>query len=257
MIWPSLFFNIEGWSNLREADKEKLEVLQGKVLKGLMGLPKSTPYWGILYELDIFPVYLLILKLKLNVYHTLVHSDDERTAKAVIMEQERDETENCWFHDVKMEAKTIGIDLTRQLAETKTGDEWKTMIKTRIREEFRRICSEKVGSMTKLRFLGEVTARQSYILDTFNQSFSDALIIRLNMTEMVAKNYGGNGGCDLCNAEDGTEHVMVCPEVEDPLDVSLIKAGKDMNLVVERFQKMEEKRRELFTENIRKFLLSV
>ncbi len=56
LIVSSLFYNIEGWSNLRQADKDMLEVLQGKVLKGLIGLPKCTPYWGILYELNIWPV---------------------------------------------------------------------------------------------------------------------------------------------------------------------------------------------------------
>ena len=46
LIIHSLFYNIEAWSNLRKSDKEILEVIQGKVLKGIFGLPKSTPYWG-------------------------------------------------------------------------------------------------------------------------------------------------------------------------------------------------------------------
>ena len=65
LIIHSLFYNVEAWSNLRKSDKEVLEVIQGKVLKGIFGLPRSTPYWGILYELNLLPVNLLILYRKL------------------------------------------------------------------------------------------------------------------------------------------------------------------------------------------------
>ena len=40
----AIFYNIEVWTNLRQQDHDKLEVIQGKMLKRLLGLPKTTPY---------------------------------------------------------------------------------------------------------------------------------------------------------------------------------------------------------------------
>ena len=42
-IIPAVFYNLEGWTNLRKSDWERLEAIQGKILRGLLGLPKSTP----------------------------------------------------------------------------------------------------------------------------------------------------------------------------------------------------------------------
>ena len=221
LIAQSLFYNIEGWSNLRQADKDMLEVLQGKVLKGLIGLPKCTPYWGILIELNILPVHLMLLKRKLMLYHNLVHSDDERRAKIVILEQEREEMEECWFHNVKMESTTIGIDLTRRLVESKSKEQWKTFVNGKVEKEYEKMCEEKIRTMSKLRFLGN-KARDTYIFNTFNTDFTEAMTIRLNMTEMISRNYGGEEHCYICNEQDSTEHILQCQEIGGAMDVNLL-----------------------------------
>ena len=81
MIVQALFYNIETWTNLRKSDMEHLETLQGKVIKGIFGLPKATPYWGLLYELDILPIKLLLTYRKLMLYHNFMNSDDRRVVK--------------------------------------------------------------------------------------------------------------------------------------------------------------------------------
>ena len=106
-----MFHNIEAWTNLRKTDWEKMESLQGKILRGLFGLPKSTPYWGLLYELNVIPIKLHITYKRLMVYHNLMNSDDDRVAKQIIKEQEKDGYEECWFGNVKREGKSIGIEV--------------------------------------------------------------------------------------------------------------------------------------------------
>ena len=41
---PSIYYNIEVWTNLRQKDMDMLETIQGNMLKGILGLGKSTPY---------------------------------------------------------------------------------------------------------------------------------------------------------------------------------------------------------------------
>ena len=88
-IIHAVFHNTEAWTNQRKSDWEKLESIQGQLLRGIYGLPKSTPYWGMLYELDIIPIRLHIIYKRLMVYHNMMNSDDERVAKKIIKEQER------------------------------------------------------------------------------------------------------------------------------------------------------------------------
>ena len=52
----AVFFNIEVWTNFRCCDVEKMENLQGKLLKGLYDLPKSILYWGDLHQICTCPV---------------------------------------------------------------------------------------------------------------------------------------------------------------------------------------------------------
>ena len=56
--------------------------------------------------------------------------------------------------------------------------------------------------MTKLRFLGTAVARDTYLMTTHNDEFTYAMKIRLNMMDMVTKNYGGKEMCYLCGEED-------------------------------------------------------
>ena len=86
---PAIYYNIETWTNLRVSDVEKLITIQGKLIKGLFGLPKCTPYWGLLHELGILPIMSTLTYKKLMLYHNIINSDDERVTKQLVKEQEK------------------------------------------------------------------------------------------------------------------------------------------------------------------------
>jgi hypothetical protein len=244
LIIHSLFYNVEAWSNLRKSDKDMLEVLQGRVLKGIFGLPRSTPYWGILYELNLLPVNLLILYRKLMVYHMLVNSDDSRVAKRVILEQEEMEQDRCWYAELKDDARGIEIDLCRKLVEKVSKSRWKRKVKKAIVKEYEKLTEEKLSSMTKLRFLRS-RARETYLMDS-GTHFREAMIVRLNMAEIVGTNFGVRGGtCSLCGRNDSTEHVLECSRiVEHKANIDDLFLGTNMENVAKRFAQMESMRRE-------------
>ena len=104
-VIKSLYYNIETWTNLRKSDAEQLEILQGQVLKGMLGLPKATPYWGILYELDIMPINLVLSYRKLMLYHSIMNSDDRRVIKDLLREQEKSQYKACWYGNVREEGE--------------------------------------------------------------------------------------------------------------------------------------------------------
>ena len=105
----SVFYNVEVWTNFRQSDKDKMESIQGKLLKGLFGLPKTTPYWGLLFELDVMPILYKITYKRVMLYHNIVNSEDEREIKHVVHEQEVSGYENCWFGNLKKEGMEIDV----------------------------------------------------------------------------------------------------------------------------------------------------
>ena len=80
-IVPSIYFNIEAWTNMRKADVEKLKSIQGQLIRRIFGLPKCTPYIGMLFEMEITPIMKQLLYKKLMLFHNFIHSDDRRVAK--------------------------------------------------------------------------------------------------------------------------------------------------------------------------------
>ena len=115
----AVFYNIEVWTNLRKSDKDKLKSIQGKLLRGLYGLPKTTPYWGILYELEILPIMLQLTYKKLMLYHNLINSDEDRLGKVVVEAQEASGFDECWFGELKREAEEIGLEISKEKVQGK------------------------------------------------------------------------------------------------------------------------------------------
>ena len=115
----SIYYNIETWTNLRKTDIEKLKSIQGKVLRGLIGLPKSTPYWGVLYELDVMPIMVALTYKKLMFYRNLVNSEDNRIVKALVKEQEMSGNKECWVGNIMEEARSLDIKFSGEIVSGK------------------------------------------------------------------------------------------------------------------------------------------
>ena len=71
----------------------------------------TTPYWGILKELAVWPMRQNIEYHKVMLYHQLMHSEDKRIAKWVIKDQQVRGQEKCWYQDVKEIADRMEINI--------------------------------------------------------------------------------------------------------------------------------------------------
>ena len=83
-----------------------MEVIQGKILKRIIGLPRSTPYWGLLFELNVMPVKCSILYSKAMLFHRIINSGDDRIINQLIREQEKEYGE-CWFTELKEDGRKM------------------------------------------------------------------------------------------------------------------------------------------------------
>ncbi len=249
----SIYDNIEVWTNLRQKDMEMLETIQGEMLKGILGLGKSTPYWGLLYELKILPIKLLITYRKLMLYHKIINEEGSIKQKIVAAQEEGNLT-NCWFGDTARDGMEIGLSVSSEMVKNLPKSKWKKKVKELIWKTFEHDVESKKNNMRKLRFLKQ-TASTTYLQDTSNETTRKGFQIRLNMVDWIGDNFGRNRTCILCEEQkDTTEHVFQCNKLKqtsaNPVVLADLKNGRRMKEIVELFNVMERKRRELLIDNI-------
>ena len=81
IIMPTILANSETWTNLTQGEIELLEKMQKKVLRKLLGMTKTAPYWGMLAETGSWPVENRIEYKKLMLYQHLLKAEDKRLEK--------------------------------------------------------------------------------------------------------------------------------------------------------------------------------
>merc|ERR1712074_122203 len=63
IITPTILANTETWCNITHEEERLITSLHHQVLARTLGLPRSTPYFGIIAELNITP-YIDIIWIK-------------------------------------------------------------------------------------------------------------------------------------------------------------------------------------------------
>jgi hypothetical protein len=209
----TVFYNMEAWTNMRIGDKQRLEVMQGKLLKKTLRIPKSTPYWGLLCELGIWPVEWKIKYWKLMLLHNLLHSDDERLAKHILIAQKLSEQLNCWYSEI--ETVMEDLEITQHDPAVLKKPEWKKITKDAIQEKVKAEAKDKMKCMKKLRFI-QSFEQKPYITEMTSHEATETLKLRLNMTMYIAGNIGKEELCQVCkNENQTTEHVFNCTGIEN------------------------------------------
>ena len=199
---PTITFNLECWSRINEKELDRLEKLQGKMLKRLLRLPTSTPTWGILRETGIWSVEMQIAYQRLMLYHLMVNADDGRLGKQVIMAQ-RDDDYPGWTQETERIARKLEIDLDS--ANGKVKSKWKREVKEKIEKQLKEQANGKITK--KLRHQKEQSYnRKVYLKEMGVTEASNTLRRRLEMMD-IGNNRGSQRKCK-CGKEETIEHVM-------------------------------------------------
>ena len=205
-IAPTILGNTETWHNVTKQEQQAITTTHHKALTRALNIPKTTPYMGIIAELDIWPFIEIIWYKKLMWFHRLINSHDSRLAKVKLMEQIREE--DGWYAEVKEYAETndIVLDVTEVMAIS--YDRYKVHVKTQIQKKIHHDLWLQKANKTKLRWISP-GKRQKYIEQCTIAEASAFLRIRLHMVKVLG-NYGG-GKCRTCGmVEESTEHVVQC-----------------------------------------------
>ena len=214
-IVPTITYNLECWK-LNNKNKAELERLQARALKLLLGLPDSTPYWGIIKETGIWTVEMVITYHRLMLFHNLITSDDSRLGKVIIKSQGGN-NEWGWFAETMKVATELGLERgivqneedMRKIEKSK----WKKNIKRLIKEKLEKTSSEKEKNMRKLRHqCDQKYIRKEYLKEMSVTEAGNTIRRRLEMQD-IGNNRGKDRKC-ICGEKETTEHIIECSKVK-------------------------------------------
>ena len=235
VIINSITHNLAAVNYWRKSDTIALEKVQAKLLKILLKLPESTPYWGLLNELGIWPLEDILNYKKLMLLQNLLASDDSHMAKQLINHQKEFEVEASWYVNVDSIGKLYSIQMeNEELLNNKQA--WKKHVKEQIYESVVKRSKGKIESMSKLRHQKKQTfVMQSYISETNIYRIRDLLKVKLELHD-IGRNQGNNRLCFGCNQADETiEHIIACKHLKKSMGhdnpVNLDKMNDRTNLL--------------------------
>ena len=209
ILIPKVIYACETWTNLTKKNINDLERLQKDALTLINGLPKSTPYDGLIYECGLMPMEYRIKEKRLLYLQKILKMNENRMTKMVYDEQKRLNFPNCWYEEVMNDLNTLNITLNEKEIGNLSKEQWKTIVRnkyiTKIEDDI------KSNDMTKLRFIKDSNFGMKEYVKCKEGSL--LLKVKLNMVELKA-NYKGkfrNTRCRRCGTQDEyIEHLWEC-----------------------------------------------
>ena len=206
-VVPTMTFNMECWTKIEEKEIEKLEQIQGKILKTLLHFPLSTPTLGVLKETGIWPIREQITYQRLMLYQNVITSEEERLGKIVVKEQQKGGVN--WYSETDKLARRVKIEL--KWAEELRKDVWKKIVKQRILEKIEKETEEKERQSKKMRHqIGQKYERKGYLRQVGVEEAGELVKRRLEMMD-IGNNLGKDRRCQ-CGEKETTEHLIACKE---------------------------------------------
>ena len=204
---------VEGFPSYTTEEMKELEKMQHKILVGILELPISTPYYGLLMETGWWKMSGRVAYKKMMLYHNIVTSNNKRVTKKLIHEQQKMKRKTTWYAGVKELMERCEIEL---VPEETLKSTWKAHVKKKIGEAMEREIVEECRRMKKTRtVMNDKYEKKDYLKSTGLKMTKTILKTRLHMTR-IAGNYKGRGEgtCGLCKKSKGTtEHYFECPGV--------------------------------------------
>ena len=112
VITPTILSSTETWHNITKTEQQLITKIHHSILTKALHIPKTTPYKGIISELNIFPFTDSIWLKKYMWFHKLLHSDDSRIVKQMLIE-DMDGTDN-WYTEIQQYAMENEINIQIQ-----------------------------------------------------------------------------------------------------------------------------------------------
>ena len=217
VVIPTLLYNTETWINITKEEFRAVDQAHYKVLIKVFEQKKNTPYYGILMETGYWPYSYVIIYKRLMFYHHLIHSDQRRIARKILINQMNGWGKGyTWYMGVEEWLEKLDLENCEEEVMKIQKSKWKRDVKRKLGRWIKKEMEDKKLEMKKLRYT-DGNGKQDYIEKFPMVKVRKIMKVRLHMTELKA-NFRGKYTDDVCPAcereEETTEHVIRCTEYQ-------------------------------------------
>ena len=206
-VVPTLTYNMECWTKISKEEFQQMEQIQGGILKRIFNLPVTTPYWGIVKEMGIWPMETRITYQRLMLYESMMKSDENRLGRKIIESQKETSLKVNWAKETQKLAWKFEIDLNK--ASEMSTEGWKKMVKEKLKKRLESDWNESQANKRKTRHQKQQKIeRKSYLSQMGIKEASDTVKRRLEMLD-IGNNLGKDRKC-LCKEKETSEHIIQC-----------------------------------------------
>ena len=219
VVKPTLLSKVETWCSITPKEETKITSKHHEVLCTVFGLKRSTPYYGIIAETGIWPYVDVVTYKKLMFLHHLLHSEEGRISRQIVVLQEKEQMDDTWYAELEQKSQELQIDINKENIEKQEKSAWKKYVKEKITTKIEKELQQQYETKTKLRFLkGKKFEREEYF-DTANAAQCKTIMeIRLNMLDLKM-NFKGMYTDTVCTGcfeqEETTEHFLQCEKYQE------------------------------------------
>ena len=111
VVKPTLLFNTETWVNIRKEEMKRINRGHYLVLRKVFEQRENTPYYGILAETGYWPYSYVIVYKKLMYLHHLLHSDERKITRRIVVNQMHGGSKKNWYCEVKYWLDKLDLEM--------------------------------------------------------------------------------------------------------------------------------------------------
>ena len=217
-VIPSVLANTETWTEIKEKEMNQLNQYQHKMMTMVFEMAKGTPCYGLLNETGMWPFSCIVWYKHFMWYHALLHSEEERMARKVLMMQIKNKEDESWMKQLRKVAEKMEVNIKEEEVKLMNKAKYKKHVKEQIKKKIEKDIQQEAGKKTKMRHLKEETFEEKvYVKKCSMKECKTIMEIRLNMLKLKA-NYKGkdqNIRCPAgCADDDTTEHLIMCKKMD-------------------------------------------
>ena len=217
MLLNSILFNSEAWHGVSDVELGQLEKVDEALLRGLLNAHSKVPLESLYLETGCIPIRFIIKTRRLSYLHNILQKECEELVREVYEAQKHETSDGDFIQLVKKDANQIGIDLNdNEIAKAKKED-FKNLVKSKVRNAAFQYLIEMKQKHSKMRNIEYTTFEvQDYLKSPLftSDNRSTLYALRTRTVRGIRSDFGQmyqDQSCPLgCGDRDTLPNILTC-----------------------------------------------
>ena len=254
MFLNGVLFNSEAWHSVQLKHIEELELIDRSLMRFIIGSHSKAPSEIMYLETATLPLRYVISIRRILFFKTIVTRSEDELTRRIYNAQKSNPVKGDWIQFLKEDFALIGEEINEKIAQDTSSQDYKKIIKERIRQKVFNNLKAIQESHTKVKDIQYDTFKiQSYMKSHIltNHEVSLLFSLRSRTFRGVKNNFGMKDRCSLgCPVLEDQEHWLMCGKTtfnsNTDIQYSQLYGTLEQQInIVKLFSLLEEERKEL------------